>query len=76
MLQSRIVYQRSFLNCSVSIDDIDITKPISRYGIDSMVAAELRNWLFANFAKDVPLAYMLDVDTSVLKLEELLTKDA
>lgn len=27
----------------ISTDDIDVTRPISKYGIDSMVAAELRN---------------------------------
>ena len=55
----------------ISTDDIDIARPISKYGIDSMVAAELRNWLFANFAKDVPLAHMLDADTSVERLEQM-----
>ncbi|KAK3167279.1 hypothetical protein OEA41_010406 [Lepraria neglecta] len=55
----------------ISTDDIDVTRPISKYGIDSMVAAELRNWLFANFAKDVPLAHMLDADTSVERLEQM-----
>ena len=50
---------------------IDVTRPISKYGIDSMVAEELRNWLFANFAKDVPLAHMLDADTSVERLDQM-----
>lgn len=55
----------------ISTDDIDVTRQISKYGIDSMVAAELRNWLFANFAKDVTSAHMLDADTSVERLEQM-----
>ena len=55
----------------IATDDVDVTRPISKYGIDSMVAAELRNWLFATFAKDVPLAHMLDTDKSVEMLEQM-----
>lgn len=30
----------------VAVDDIDAIAPIRNYGIESMVAAELRNWLY------------------------------
>ena len=35
-----------------------------------MVAAELRNWLFNNFAVDVPLFDRLDADTTIRNLED------
>ena len=36
-------------------DDLDVTRPINSYGIDSLVAAELRSWLRASFGTDVTL---------------------
>ena len=34
---------------SIPVEDIDLNKPMHRYGIDSLVAVEIRNW----FAKEV-----------------------
>lgn len=40
---------------------IDVTRALSDYDIDSMVAAELRKWVFSgSFAKDVSLFNMLE----------------
>lgn len=30
---------------SIPLDEIDVSLPLSRYGVDSLVAVELRNWL-------------------------------
>ena len=59
----------------VAEGDVDMTVPIRTYGIDSMVAAELRNWLFATYAKDVSLFDLLDANTSVQKLEQMVIKE-
>ena len=59
----------------VAENDIDMTIPIRTYGIDSMVAAELRNWLFATYATDVSLFDLLDANTSVQKLEQMVIKE-
>ena len=59
----------------VAENDIDMTRPITTYGIDSMVAAELRSWLFVTYATDVSLFNMLDADTSVQKLEQMVIKE-
>ncbi|ORX94601.1 hypothetical protein BCR34DRAFT_608222 [Clohesyomyces aquaticus] len=34
-------------------DDLDIGKPLFEYGVDSLVAVELRNWIGKEFAADV-----------------------
>lgn len=39
--------------------NIDVTWALSDYEIDSMVAVELRNWIFGSFAMDVSLLSML-----------------
>lgn len=56
-------------------EEIDTSVPISRLGIDSMVAAELRRWLFKTFGKDVSTIELLDGGTSVAKLDEYVTKE-
>ena len=51
-------------------DDLDVTRPINSYGIDSLVAAELRSWLLATFRTDVTLLHLLNPTMSVEKLTE------
>lgn len=49
----------------VSTDDIERRQPIKNYGIDSMVAAELRNWLFKATGVNVTLLELLHPTMSV-----------
>ncbi|PYH40874.1 type I polyketide synthase, partial [Aspergillus saccharolyticus JOP 1030-1] len=44
----------------VDVQDMDVQRPIKSYGIDSMVAAELRNWIFRVFHVDVSLLRLLN----------------
>ncbi|CAO2655100.1 Nn.00g101640.m01.CDS01 [Neocucurbitaria sp. VM-36] len=57
----------------VAAEDVSLDTPINAYGIDSMIAAELRNWIFSTFGKDIPLLNLLSNSTTVLSLEEFLT---
>jgi hypothetical protein len=57
----------------VAAEDVSLDTPINAYGIDSMIAAELRNWIFATFGKDVPLLNLLSNSTTVLSLEEFVS---
>jgi NADPH:quinone reductase-like Zn-dependent oxidoreductase/SAM-dependent methyltransferase len=54
----------------VPLDEVDIDKAINDYGIDSMIAAELRNWVFASFRKDISLLKLLSAVMTVKKLAE------
>ena len=54
----------------VPADDISVEQSMTEYGIDSMVAAELKRWLFATFAKDISTMDILDGGTSIRKLEQ------
>lgn len=38
---------------SMNPDDIDSTKPLFEYGVDSLVAVEIRNWISKDFAADI-----------------------
>ncbi|KAF5869444.1 putative polyketide synthase protein [Botrytis fragariae] len=58
----------------VDLDEVDTETPINKYGIDSMIAAEIRNWLFTKFGKDVSLLTMLGATTTVTTLAEVVSK--
>jgi len=40
-------------------DTVALEKPLAEYGMDSMLAAEFRTWLYQTLATDVPLSMLL-----------------
>lgn len=54
--------------------DLDIfegdSSSIASYGIDSMIGAELRNWIFKEFAMDIPFQQLLGPTLTTVKLGE------
>lgn len=38
---------------SIVSDDVELTKPLSHYGVDSLMAVELRNWINKDFQVNV-----------------------
>lgn len=59
-----------------SVDSIDVNRPIISYGIDSMIAAEMRHWVFKCFKQDVSLFYLLNPTTTVEHLVEKVEESA
>jgi hypothetical protein len=57
----------------VAIEDIDIKKPINSYGIDSMVVAEVWNWLFDVLGANISLLNLLHPSMTVEKLAREVT---
>lgn len=43
----------------VAVDNIDFSKSINEYGMDSLVAVEMRNWLFKEMDITVPILELL-----------------
>lgn len=43
----------------ISLDDIDTASPTSAYGVDSLVAVEVRNWVFREMKADIPVFEIL-----------------
>src|SRR5690606_9293693 len=39
----------------IPVEDMDVSKPTHAYGVDSLVAVELRNWLNRDAKADVPV---------------------
>jgi hypothetical protein len=50
----------------IALEDIDVTNPTARYGVDSLVAVEVRNWLLREAKADIPVFEILQA--SSLKL--------
>lgn len=44
----------------ISEDEIDVQRPVSSYGVDSLVAAEMRNWCFRELKADVNVFELLN----------------
>ena len=49
----------------MAADSIDAEKPMSLYGFDSIVAAELRNWLVGTLGVDMTLVQLLSKATRI-----------
>ncbi|KAI9832015.1 MAG: hypothetical protein M1819_004559 [Sarea resinae] len=43
----------------IPLEDLHASEPMSAYGVDSLVAVELRNWLFREVKADVPVFELL-----------------
>lgn len=57
------------------VERLDVTRPLSSFGMDSMLAAEFRSWLYNTFKADVPFLRLLDKTTSVQSIAQSVTKD-
>ncbi|KAK9782215.1 putative polyketide synthase [Seiridium cardinale] len=55
-------------------DKLDVTKPISSVGVDSMLAAEFRAWIFQAFKTDIPYLTLLSPAATLTMLSDLVTQ--
>ncbi|KAL9123287.1 MAG: hypothetical protein Q9187_000159 [Circinaria calcarea] len=49
---------------------VDVSKPLADYGMDSMIAAEFRTWFFKSFRVDIPFLTLLSKTSTVRSLSE------
>ena len=47
----------------VTLEDIDVLLPVSSYGVDSLVAADMRSWCFKEFKADISVFSFLSEDS-------------
>ena len=59
-LVTRAIIEKLAKLLFMPVDEIDAIRAVSNYGMDSMVAAELRNWIIHTFEIDVPFLELLD----------------
>lgn len=54
---------------------LDLKLPLSDYGMDSMLSAELRQYIFNSMGVDVPFLTLMDTATSVLSVAEMVLEE-
>ena len=59
--------------CNIPSEDISSSKPMSQYGMDSLIAVEMRNWIFREMDCTVPILELLAND-SLLQLSAKIAK--
>ncbi|KAI0853704.1 putative polyketide synthase [Daldinia vernicosa] len=69
-----VIAERLAKLLNVAPDELDIGKPMSQYGLDSLVAAELRSWLIKTFGVDVTLLDLLSKGKSIADLVSAATE--
>ncbi|KAH8597084.1 hypothetical protein B0O99DRAFT_85676 [Bisporella sp. PMI_857] len=52
-LRTKLALVLSFSSTSLTNHDIDIFQPLLKYGVDSLLGVELRNWVSREFAADI-----------------------
>ena len=52
--------------CNIPAEDTSSAKPMSQYGIDSLIAVEMRNWIFREMDCTVPILELLANDPLLL----------
>lgn len=67
---TRAVLNRLAKLLFTSSEEIDPSRGVSEYGMDSMIAAELRNWFVKSFHTDVTFLELLNPQTKILDLVE------
>ncbi|KAI1389028.1 polyketide synthase [Hypoxylon trugodes] len=60
----------------IDIIDIDPTKTVAAYGIDSLIAAELRNWLYKSFGVNISMPDLLDTSICMKDLAGMIVVSA
>ncbi|KAL8810423.1 MAG: hypothetical protein Q9200_002591 [Gallowayella weberi] len=55
----------------ISADEIDVNRPVAGYGVDSLVAAEMRNWCFRDLKADVSVFELLSGNSIAVLAEQI-----
>ncbi|KFY81215.1 hypothetical protein V499_00041 [Pseudogymnoascus sp. VKM F-103] len=58
------------------LEDIDASKSTAAYGIDSLIAVEIRNWFFREAKADIPVFEILQVSTLTALAEQAVSKSS
>ncbi|KAI0898729.1 hypothetical protein F4806DRAFT_506709 [Annulohypoxylon nitens] len=59
---------------SIAVDELNVDKPLSQYGLDSLVAAELRSWLTKTLGVDITLLDLLSKGKNIADLITAVTE--
>ena len=58
----------------IAVEEVDVNRPVSSYGVDSLVAAEMRNWCFKDLKADISVFELLSGNSIVVLAEQIATR--
>ncbi|KAK0634886.1 polyketide synthase-like protein [Bombardia bombarda] len=70
----RLVRKRFSNLILMPLDQIDEDRPLAKYGVDSMIAAEFRTWFWTAFKVDIPFLDLLSPEKNLNALAEFVGK--
>ena len=75
LIQS-VVASKLAKSMMIAIDEIDVNRPVSSYGVDSLVAAEMRNWCFKDLKADVSIFELLSGKSINMLADQIANRSA
>lgn len=75
-LIQNVVASKLAKSMMISMDEIDVNRPVSSYGVDSLVAAEMRNWCFKDLKADISVFELLGGNSITALAEQIATRSA
>ena len=70
-LIQNVVASKLAKSMMIAMDEIDVNRPVSSYGVDSLVAAEMRNWCFRDLKADVSVFELLSGNSITVLAEQI-----
>lgn len=70
---SGLVQKLARVLSGLSVDEIDVKKPLHAYGVDSLLAVELRNWFAKEFRAEVAIFDLMSAG-SIAKIGEVVAE--
>ena len=70
-LIQNVVASKLAKSMMIAMDEIDVNRPVSSYGVDSLVAAEMRNWCFRDLKADISVFELLSGNSIMVLAEQI-----
>ncbi len=75
-LIQNVVASKLAKSIMIAMDEIDINRPVSSYGVDSLVAAEMRSWCFRDLKADISIFELLSGNPITVLAEQIASRSA
>lgn len=72
---TRAIVERTAGLLVIPSESIEVGKSVAQYGVDSLIAVELRTWLVVLFESAIPLLKLLDEKLSIAELGTMIAEE-
>ncbi|KAL9103462.1 MAG: hypothetical protein Q9163_001490 [Psora crenata] len=75
-LIQNVVASKLAKSMMIAIEEINVDRPVSSYGVDSLVAAEMRNWCFRDLKADISIFELLSGNSITVLAGQIANRSA